>query len=841
MALHDLTFLLAGPMVRRVEPTLVSVWVVTSTACTVGLHVWPGGVSAGSGTGPVFDPGGEAARGSRPTLRIGSRFHVAVVTAEVSGNQSLLPGARYSYNVSFAVPGQDPQDLHSLGLLRDRPTQPALGYLAGTLPGFATCPLAIDDLVLLHGSCNRIDAAGGPNLMFAIDEMVHDSLAEPAHRPHQLWLSGDQVYSDEIASVLSPHVTELGRQLLGTDEFVQLIDGTATPLLPVRQTNFPAGYRHDLMRDQAKLTSSEAASHLIGMTERLAMQLLMWSPEVWQRTDAGDVQLSAAATVLPTKEPPLGSAPDGLFGPGDPTVVKQLLVDAHNSFSAREHKVNLRKAEDEAVQVLAYAAKVGVIRRALANVPTYMVFDDHDVTDDWNICQLWKDRVYGTPLGRSVVRDGLTAFALTQGWGNDPRAYDSGPGAEILSAASQLFPDGAAAPLPDPNATDALDRLLGLAGQPPVMRWHYVIDGAAHRVIACDTRTRRGFTGPVSPPVQLPDGERELQIPAGPLPAGLEVLIVVLSQPLLDPVLLGELTQGLISRGAAAFGSIKDKMLNRVDAKGVAGLETLDYEGWGARPAEIPRLLDHLATYPRVVIMSGDVHFSVSLGLSFWRGQQGLVSVIGQFTSSAVQYITFPEALLPALGQGWASQLAGSLNPSEYLVWSDPPDTPVKAPALAERDLRRRLLHRPVIVPTTGWPQATETHIAPDFAYRVDLLADERPDEVRPEPVRAGTLPVEFDDQDPLHGENGYAGLARRHSDAVHRHAHTRRIGVYNKVARITFLHADHTDEPVRRLVVRSELMSIDHYNESPDAAAPFTTHELEFDQPSDALAPRIR
>jgi hypothetical protein len=683
--------------------------------------------------------------------------------------------------------------------------------------------------------------------MFAIDEQIRTALAEPVHRPHQLWLSGDQVYSDEIATVISPHITELGRQLVGADEYVELADATTAPVLRISQVNFPAGYRHDLMRDQAKLTSSEAASHLLGMSERLAAQLMMWSPEVWPRTASGDIALPAAQDLLKAKEPPLANAPDGLFpGSGDPAAVKQLLTD--NLTVLEKFDTEVRKAVDEAKLALAYAAKVGVIRRALANVATYLVFDDHDTTDDWNLCQLWKDRVYGTRLGRSVIRDALTVFALTQGWGNDPRAYDTGPGAEVLDAATRLFPAGAAAPLPDPNATDDLDRLFGLVGQPqqpPIMRWHYTIDGPAHRVIACDTRTRRGFTSPTSPPVQLPDGERELQIPAGPLPAGLEVLIVVLSQPLLDPVLLGELTQGLISRGAATFGQIQDKMLNRVDAKALAGLEALDYEGWGARPAEIPRLLDHLASYPRVLIMSGDVHFSVSLGLRFWRRAQGLVSTIGQFTSSAVQYITFPEALLPALGQGWVSQLAGRLNPAEYLVWTDPPEAPIVAPALAGRDLRRRLLARPIVVPATGWPPATETHLPPDFAYRVDLLADERPDDVnapdhRPEPVRPDMLDAEFDDQDPVAGANGYAALARRHAAAVRKHANTRRIAVYNKIARITFRHADHADPPLRRLVVRSELFAVDHFTETPDPPTAFTVHELEFDQPADLPAPRI-
>ena len=60
------------------------------------------------------------------------------------------------------------------------------------------------------------------------------------------------------------------------------------------------------------------------------------------------------------------------------------------------------------------------VRRALANVPTYMVFDDHDVTDDWNISRAWRDQVYTSPLGRRIVTGALAAYALFQDWGNDP-------------------------------------------------------------------------------------------------------------------------------------------------------------------------------------------------------------------------------------------------------------------------------------------------------------------------------------------------------------------------------------------------------------------------------------
>jgi hypothetical protein len=537
--------------------------------------------------------------------------------------------------------------------------------------------------------------------------------------------------------------------------------------------------------------------------------------------------------------------------------IREYLAAHLTAFDEQELADARRQAGEESELVLAYAAKVGVIRRALANVATYFVFDDHDVTDDWNLCQVWRDRVLGNGsfarngLGRALWRDGLVAFALTQAWGNDPQAWDAGPQAELLDAASRLFPDppagsqtGHANPGPVPVVAAAIDHLLGFDGTPQQIRWDYQVDGATHRAIACDTRTRRGFTGPTSPPIQLPPGELERQIPEGPLPAGLELLVVVLSQPALDPVLLGELTQALISDTAAAFKSVKDVVdLPPVQAHAVAGLSTLDYEGWGARPREVVRLLDRLATYPRVLIMSGDVHFGVSLGLSYWRHNQGLVSIIGQFTSSAVQYITFPEWLVPILGQTWINELAGRGYPFDMLVWRDPPAPPLDVPTLPGRGLRRRLLKRPVMLPTTlpigGWPADAAVRIPPDAAWRLQLLDDARPDVERPSPVRAEPLPADFDATDPLRGPNGYSALARRHTEAVRRHTNTRRISIYNKIARLTFRHVTETHEhpdrpahdPITRLVVRSEMFSIDHHRPSPAPPEPFTVHELLYDE----------
>ncbi|PHN01997.1 metallophosphoesterase family protein [Flavilitoribacter nigricans] len=64
------------------------------------------------------------------------------------------------------------------------------------------------------------------------------------------------------------------------------------------------------------------------------------------------------------------------------------------------------------------------VRRALANISTFMIFDDHEVTDDWNLNPTWRDQVYSSYLGRAIVRNALTSYALFQDWGNRAKSYN---------------------------------------------------------------------------------------------------------------------------------------------------------------------------------------------------------------------------------------------------------------------------------------------------------------------------------------------------------------------------------------------------------------------------------
>src|SRR5688572_4501090 len=113
----DLPLLLAGPIVRRVEPTLASVWVALRDPATVTLKLWEGRVTSGSGN--VLNS--SEPPGAR-TLRVGAKLHIAVCVVKIPPNSPRLlqPGKIYSYDLEIVATRDGISETHtlkSLGLL----------------------------------------------------------------------------------------------------------------------------------------------------------------------------------------------------------------------------------------------------------------------------------------------------------------------------------------------------------------------------------------------------------------------------------------------------------------------------------------------------------------------------------------------------------------------------------------------------------------------------------------------------------------------------------------------------------------------------------------------------
>src|SRR5262245_28273482 len=90
---------LAGPMVRRVEPGAVTIWVALRLPCQVTLRIHAIGDDAASA--PM------ATKGPIATRRIGERLHILAITAD---GLSLAAGAAYGYNLFFHATARETSD-----------------------------------------------------------------------------------------------------------------------------------------------------------------------------------------------------------------------------------------------------------------------------------------------------------------------------------------------------------------------------------------------------------------------------------------------------------------------------------------------------------------------------------------------------------------------------------------------------------------------------------------------------------------------------------------------------------------------------------------------------------
>lgn len=536
--------LLVGPMVRRVTTTSASVFVATSSACKVTLEVWDGATKVATGT-------------ATDTVAIGSKLHVLV--ASVAG--SFVAGKVYRYDVAFTIASKT-QRLADLGLLRG---EHPLGYAADVLPSFVL-PQPLTSLVLLYASCRK-PHGGGPDMLPHVDDMLAATRNDPVRRPQQLVLGGDQIYADDVEGSLREVLTTRGQQLLGWTE--TLPDGSTptTAMDPKKSVGRSNRSRH-LMDQGFKAFDDRdyTRNHLLFFAEWVAMYAMVWSPVLWPTKQAG-VPLFPNA---PGKQPPAGA----------------------DALRVAEHPADVAAY----AEVERFAAGLARVRRALANVATYMIFDDHEISDDWFLNDRVHKRQRGCPLGRRILRNGLAAYAVFQDWGNQPTHYDgSGLGRQILDKLQMQAAKPAIADTPT-----ALDALLdcGSTVNPNLATrksWHYWFEGPGHVVAVLDTRTWRVFPADVRAAGLINPTSIQLQI--APLGAAKDKQpIVVSAAPVLGHTFIEEL------------------QLTRIayDGEPIHKEEKWDFEPWGANEDAFKQLLTWVAalTTRPTVYLSGDVHYA---------------------------------------------------------------------------------------------------------------------------------------------------------------------------------------------------------------------------------------
>ncbi|MER7051418.1 alkaline phosphatase D family protein [Streptomyces sp. NPDC000351] len=119
------------------------------------------------------------------------------------------------------------------------------------------------------------------------------------------------------------------------------------------------------------------------------------------------------------------------------------------------------------------------VRWLLSTVPSCMIFDDHDVIDDWNTSEAWLADMRATDWWRERLLSGLMSYWVYQQLGNlSPDELAADP----LYAAVREVPDG----------TDALRTFAARADADPAsVRWSYRRDFGRVRLVMVDSRAAR--------------------------------------------------------------------------------------------------------------------------------------------------------------------------------------------------------------------------------------------------------------------------------------------------------------------------------------------------------------
>ena len=880
----DLPLLLAGPILRRVEPTLASVWLALRDPCDVRLQVWEGLVASGQ-------PNPLAASPQTPTLRVGAHLHIVQVTVEIpaTAGVSFQPDSLYSYDVEITTAGGILHTFDSLHMLEsgefDGFVRLPLGFVANMLPSFAPCPSELSNLNLVYGSCRK---PGHPTpdalamvdeLIFGIDETTGNNRYKDARtRPHQLFLGGDQVYADDVDSVHLLLVAQASLELMDTTStqggvvpvehlpvdsallvnnvvaasgpnprsgFVaeDPADTAADPFIPADRLHFPEGRRLHTTLVDAQFTSSDGVNHVLSLGEFAALYLSVWSPALWGE----EVTLAkfAADADQPGQSQPFrwdaelppfagGNAAEGAIVM--PEIVFPRRVAGNLYAEPRGDPEEDHSTEDEKkfksqeslrgqfAVLQDFHRGLAKVQRVLANVPTYMILDDHDITDDFFLNPVWRRRVLGTRLGQAILGNGMIAYALFQDWGNDPLAYRTGAKAQLLDLVARLFPPGTTKG-PDQPPFLEIARLLGhdqiwLTQTPdsaflpaqPSLKWHFTIDGPKHRAVVFDNRTRRSYVTQAGPPGNVATSALVDQLPLPPLPEGREVLVVVAPLQVIGPPVLDETVAPLSFRVFDAISALSSS--SDTDRSSPTGLRDMTgtnpdaIEAWAFDAQTFEHLMKRLEPYRRVVILSGDVHYSSGTQMSYWRGNQTEPARFAQFTSSGFKnvmpaFITFVDRSV-----GFAQQLVRANLGTERFGWDRPEDgLVIFPPGRTERDLlpvmRSRLSASPVMLPSWGWPDDNEgdgndpaltTRLnpakPPDWRWRVKPLIDQTRNLRRP----AGIQILDLDEADvdaklnnPATLIEGYHMIAARHQHALGRLRNARQILFCGNVGRVRF------------------------------------------------------
>lgn len=539
---------IAGPIVRKVTSTECHIWVVTSNADSPTLNLSANEVVVSGNC-------------QRETIRVGKYAFIHLLS--FTSSEPFEDTARIGYSLSFSDDAQQASwENEQRGLLYDGQSSLCFHY--------TETPETI-----LHGSCRK-PHFHSDDALAQVDVLHKNAFKKQNDFPDLLLMTGDQIYADDVAGPMLKAIHSVidrlglyhealeGAVVTNTNELATHEHGyyEREQLLPQIATNTVLSSIFFGAKKKPVFTSVNAQNHLIGSAEIIAMYLLVWSDTLW----------------------------------ADINIDKDGIPPKYHVIFDKEHEA-----------LNGFVKQLPQVRRALAHIPTYMIFDDHDVTDDWNLTRGWEQEVYGNPLSKRMIGNALIGYLLCQGWGNAPKKV-----APLIAKVQESMGESGL------NSHDEIiDDLLDFD------QWHYRLD-TTPPIEVLDTRTQRWRSeSNMNKPSGLMDWEALCDFQHSII--GKESVIVVSAAPIYGVKVIEAIQKVFTFFGKAL---------------------TVDAENWMAHKGTANVILNifrHYKTPPDFIILSGDVHYSFvyDVRLRFRRNSPHIT----QFTCSGLKN-AFPDGLI---------------------------------------------------------------------------------------------------------------------------------------------------------------------------------------------------
>ncbi|QOR66598.1 hypothetical protein IM538_23055 [Cytobacillus suaedae] len=591
--------ILCGPIIRRVEPNQVCIWIATSKPLKIGAKVYTveRNQASDSNTYQIIPT-----TFNSNIAQLGENLYINLL--RVTPSQGSYPiDTLLAYNLFFKK-GLDLVDLGHFDLLtHDSPDSIVYGDL--DLPTFYISSGRHSNI--LYGSCRKPHGKGDDVLVQA-DKKLEDSYSNLEIRPTSLFLMGDQIYADDIADPLFPFVAKLGKKLVGQREQLEEIEPR---LIPYSDRLDTIQGRKFIMDQLCNFTSNQSHNHLMQLGEYAAMYLLNWGPELWKLLYEHSFETFEEAVENNNIH---------------------FAFPEENDNRIKEMDKLKAQYDDHVDALIEFQHHLSSIRRLLANTPTYMIFDDHDITDDWNITSDWKSAVWNAPLGRHIISNGMTAYWAFQGWGNDPELFSNRFIHSIVSYCKTMN-------VKSHHYQEFIEELWSFND------WHFVAP-TVPKALFLDTRTMRGYLPLPKPKKVGPKLVESIQGPELISQQGFQHVSKALKESGWQPKTPLVIVSPSPLYGIEIIESFLIDYLSPLRLFGFKATSRFDLEAWQFNGKGITNFLKAIVDWQpsQCFILSGDVHYGFALNTTVEFKNREKIK-IHQLTSSPIKNMSFSGVL----------------------------------------------------------------------------------------------------------------------------------------------------------------------------------------------------